>query len=121
MARTLGPIPMPHPGEILLLEFMEPMGITRYQLAKDLHVNGQRVYNLIKGEYAITADMALRLSRYFGTSPQFWMNLQSAYDLRTAQAAGGDYDSIQERPEVEAARIAAREEEQAMAPMRLAA
>jgi addiction module HigA family antidote len=71
-----------HPGEILRTEFMEPMGITAYQLAKALHSPG--VYEIMRGQRAISADIALRLGKYFGMSPQFWMNLQSDYDLRLA-------------------------------------
>ena len=71
-----------HPGEILRTEFMEPMGITAYQLAKALHSPG--IYELARGRRAISADIALRLGKYFGVTPQFWMNLQSDYDLRVA-------------------------------------
>jgi addiction module HigA family antidote len=71
-----------HPGEILRTEFMEPMGITTYQLAKALHLQG--VYEIVRGQRAISADVALRLGKYFGMTPQFWMNLQTDYDLRIA-------------------------------------
>src|SRR3974390_3666400 len=71
-----------HPGEILRTEFMEPMGITAYQLAKALHFPG--IYEIVREERAISADVALRLGKYFGMTPQFWMNLQSDYDLRLA-------------------------------------
>jgi addiction module HigA family antidote len=71
-----------HPGEILRSEFMEPMGITAYQLAKAVHLAG--VYEIVRGQRAISADVALRLGKYFGMTPQFWMNLQSDYDLRVA-------------------------------------
>jgi addiction module HigA family antidote len=71
-----------HPGEILLTEFMEPMGITAYQLAKALHLPG--IYEIVRGQRAISADVALRLGKYFGMTPQFWMNLQTDYDLRIA-------------------------------------
>ena len=71
-----------HPGEILRTEFMEPLGITAYQLAKALHLPG--VYEIVRGQRAISADVALRLGKYFGMTPQFWMNLQSDYDLRLA-------------------------------------
>src|SRR5271165_2764299 len=73
-----------HPGEILRSEFMEPMGITAYQLAKALHLPG--IYEIVRGQRAISADVALRLGRYFGMTPQFWMNLQADYDLRIAAA-----------------------------------
>lgn len=73
-----------HPGEILRSEFMEPMGITAYQLAKALHSPG--IYEVVREQRAISADLALRLGKYFAMSPQFWMNLQSDYDLRLASA-----------------------------------
>jgi antitoxin HigA-1 len=71
-----------HPGEILRTEFMEPMGITAYQLAKSLHLPG--IYEIVRGQRAISADVALRLGKYFGMTAQFWMNLQTDYDLRIA-------------------------------------
>jgi addiction module HigA family antidote len=71
-----------HPGEILRTEFMEPLSITAYQLAKALHLPG--VYEIVRGQRAISADVALRLGKYFGMTPQFWMNLQTDYDLRVA-------------------------------------
>jgi len=74
-----------HPGSILRTEFMEPMGITAYQLAKALHFPG--VYEIVREQRAISADVALRLGKYFGMTPQFWMNLQSDYDLRLAAAS----------------------------------
>jgi len=73
-----------HPGEILRTEFMEPMGITAYQLAKALHFPG--IYEVVREQPAISADVALRLGKYFGMTPQFWMNLQADYDLRLAAA-----------------------------------
>jgi addiction module HigA family antidote len=75
---TLGPVP---PGEILKEEFLLPFGLSSYALAKDLNVPTNRVTGIVNGERAITADTALRLSRYFGTTPNFWMNLQTHYDL----------------------------------------
>jgi addiction module HigA family antidote len=70
-----------HPGEILLSEFMEPLGLTAYRLAKDLHISAPRVNDLVRGKRGITADTALRLARYFGNSAQFWLGLQSGHDL----------------------------------------
>jgi addiction module HigA family antidote len=70
-----------HPGEILHEEFMEPLGLTAYRLAKELHISAPRVNDLIRGKRGITADTALRLSRYFGNSAQFWIGLQSGHDL----------------------------------------
>jgi addiction module HigA family antidote len=104
-------IPPIHPGEILLEDYMKPLGITRYQLAKDLRVTNTRVYNLIKFEVPMTPDMAMRLSRYFGTTPGFWMNLQSLYDLRTLQMADPSaYEDIRPRPELADVRIIGLEE-----------
>lgn len=82
MAQRLDPI---SPGEILLEEFLRPLGISQNQLAREIDVPVSRVAGIIKGNRAITADTALRLSRYFGTSPEMWLNLQSQYDLRVAQ------------------------------------
>ncbi len=74
-----------HPGEILRTEFLEPMGITAYQLAKALHFPG--IYEIVREQRAISAYVALRLGKYFGMTPQFWMNLQTDYDLRCAAAS----------------------------------
>ena len=73
-----------HPGEILRTEFLEPMGISVYRLAKALHFPG--IYEVVREQRAISADVALRLGKYFGMTPQFWMNLQTDYDLRRAAA-----------------------------------
>ena len=73
-----------HPGEILRTEFLEPMGISVYGLAKALHFPG--IYELVREQRAVSADVALRLGKYFGMTPQFWMNLQADYDLRRAAA-----------------------------------
>ncbi|MBI4098887.1 MAG: HigA family addiction module antidote protein [Candidatus Magasanikbacteria bacterium] len=80
MIKKLRPI---HPGEILNEEFILPLGITQYRIAKDIAVSPRRINEIVNGERAITADTALRLGRYFGVSPQFWLNLQSHYDLET--------------------------------------
>jgi addiction module HigA family antidote len=74
-----------HPGEILEKEFLEPLGITAYKLSKSIGVQQTRISLIIKGERGITADTAIRFSRYFGTSPEFWMNLQREYDLRNTR------------------------------------
>lgn len=74
-------LPPIHPGEILQEEFLEPMGISQYRLAKDIGVPPRRINEIVHGKRGITADTALRLSRYFGLSERFWMNLQSRYDL----------------------------------------
>ena len=70
-----------HPGEILLEEFLRPMGISQYRLAKDISVPQRRISEITQGKRSITADTALRLGRYFGMEAQFWLNLQSRYDL----------------------------------------
>jgi antitoxin HigA-1 len=71
-----------HPGEILTEEFLAPLGITRHKLAIDLGIPASRIDQIAKGKRSITADTAFRLSLYFGNSAQFWMNLQSSYDLK---------------------------------------
>ncbi len=73
-----------HPGEILLEEFMKPMDISQYKLAKELHVGAIRINEIIHGKRAITADTAIRLGRYFNMEAKFWINLQSSYDLEIA-------------------------------------
>ena len=73
------------PGEILGEEFLKPKGITQYRLAKDIGVPPRRINEIVKGQRAITADTALRLGRYFGMSPEFWLNLQTHYDLEQEQ------------------------------------
>lgn len=70
-----------HPGEVLLEEFLKPLGLSQYRVAKDTSVPPRRINEIVHGQRAITADTALRLARYFGTSERFWMNLQSRYDL----------------------------------------
>lgn len=70
-----------HPGEILLTEFLEPLELSQYRLAKDISVPPRRINEIVHGARSITADTALRLSRYFGTSERFWLNLQARYDL----------------------------------------
>ena len=74
-------LPPIHPGEILLEEFLQPMGISQYRLAKDISVPPRRINEIVHGKRSITADTALRLARYFGMSERFWINLQSRYDL----------------------------------------
>jgi addiction module HigA family antidote len=78
MAKKLDPI---HPGEILLLEFLEPLELSQYRLAKDISVPPRRINEIVHGKRSVTADTALRLARYFGTTEAFWMNLQGRYDL----------------------------------------
>jgi len=76
--RKLAPV---HPGEILEEEFLRPLGISQYRLAKDVSVPARRINEIVRGSRAVTADTALRLSRYFGTSERFWLNLQARFDL----------------------------------------
>ena len=78
MPRRMKPV---HPGEILLEEFLLPMEITQYRLAKAISVPARRINEIVHGNRSITADTALRLSRFFGTTERFWMNLQTRYDL----------------------------------------
>jgi len=78
--RKIAPI---HPGEILLHDFMEPLGLSQYALAKALDVTPMRVSQIVRGQRAVTADTALRLSRYFSTRPGWWLDLQTHYDLET--------------------------------------
>lgn len=74
-----------HPGEVLLDEFIKPMNLSQNRLAIDIGVDGRRINEIVLGKRAITADTALRLSRFFGNSPQFWMGLQTQYDLDVAE------------------------------------
>ena len=78
-----------HPGEILLEEFMKPMGITARQLAADMDVPPSRISEVVNGRRPITADTALRLGRFFGMDARFWLNLQSEYDIRIAERSTG--------------------------------
>lgn len=91
-SKKMAPI---HPGEILLEEFLKPMGISQYRLAKDISVPPRRINEIIHGKRSITADTALRLSRYFGLSERFWLNLQTQYDLEIQK------DKLEDRIEEE--------------------
>jgi addiction module HigA family antidote len=82
MNKQLPPI---HPGEILMEEFLGPMGISQYRLAKDISVPPRRINEIVHGKRSITADTALRLGRFFGMSPEFWLNLQTLYDLEVTK------------------------------------
>ena len=86
-AKKLAPV---HPGEILLEEFLQEMGISQYRLAKDIRVHPRRINEIVHGKRAITADTALRLARYFGTTERFWLNLQTHYDLEVEKDRLGD-------------------------------
>ncbi|MCP4427349.1 MAG: HigA family addiction module antidote protein [Chloroflexi bacterium] len=74
-------IPPAHPGEVLLEDFLKPLGISQYRLAKEMNVYPRKINEIVHGKRAVTADTALRLSHYFGTSAELWMNLQTLYDL----------------------------------------
>jgi addiction module HigA family antidote len=92
MAKRIEPI---HPGEILLEEFLLPMQISQYRLAKDISVPPRRINEIVHGKRAVTADTALRLARYFGTSERFWLNLQVRYDLEVEKdRLGSKLDQI---------------------------
>ena len=80
MAKKLAPV---HPGEVLLEDFLKPLGLSQYRLAKGLSVPPRRINEIVLAKRAVTADTALRLARFFGTSDRFWLNLQAAYDLDT--------------------------------------
>jgi addiction module HigA family antidote len=97
-AKRLDPIP---PGEILAEEFMKPYGISQNRLARDIDVNPARVNDIVHGRSAITAPIALRLAKYFGTTPELWLNLQTSYDLRRARAK--DWPKIERRVRIMAA------------------
>ena len=77
--------PPVHPAEVLLEDFLQPLGISQYRLAKDMKVYPRKINEIVHGKRAVTADTALRLSRYFGTSAELWMNLQALYDLEKAR------------------------------------
>ena len=87
-AKTMQPI---HPGEILSKEFLKPLNISQYRLAKDISVPARRINEIVHGKRSITANTALRLSRYFGLSERFWINLQTRYDLKVEK------DRLQDR------------------------
>ncbi len=89
MAKRTKIIPPIHPGETLREDFLKPLGLSANRLAIELMVPVTRINDIARGKRAITADTALRLARYFGTTPQFWMNLQANYDLEMAQDARG--------------------------------
>jgi antitoxin HigA-1 len=78
-------LPPIHPGEILFEEFLKPMGLSQYRLAKDISVPPRRINEIVHGKRSISADTALRLGRFFGISPQFWLNLQTRFDLEVTE------------------------------------
>ena len=83
-ARKLKPV---HPGEVLLEEFLKPLEISQYRLAKDIHVPARRINEIVLEKRAVSADTALRFSKYFGNSAEFWLNLQARYDLEVQKEA----------------------------------
>jgi addiction module HigA family antidote len=87
MTKRLVPV---HPGEVLLEEFLEPMGLSQYRLAKDIHVPPRRINEIVHGTRGVSADTALRLARYLGTSERFWLNLQAQFDLDVESDRIGD-------------------------------
>lgn len=94
MPASIGPNPPIHPGEILREEFLRPLGLTPYAVAQACRVPRTRVERLAREETPVTADTALRLGRYFGTGPDFWMNLQMMHDLAQARATTADIEEI---------------------------
>jgi antitoxin HigA-1 len=100
MEERLPPI---HPGEVLSEDFMKPLGLSQYRIAKDIGVPALRISQIVNGKRAVTADTAMRLARYFGTSPDVWLRLQARYDLEVAELAYGDQISQEvialERPQ----------------------
>ena len=93
--KTMSPV---HPGETLRDDFLKPLGLTANRLAIELQVPVTRVNDIVRGRRAVTADTALRLARYFGTTPQFWMNLQANHDLELAQDERGSEIADRIRP-----------------------
>jgi len=83
-------LPPIHPGEVLAEDFMKPLGLSQYRVAKDIRVPALRISQIVNGKRSITADTAMRLARYFGTSPDVWLRLQARYDLEIAQIEYGD-------------------------------
>jgi antitoxin HigA-1 len=88
-------LPLTTPGEILNEEFLIPLGITQYRLAKDIGISARRINEIVHGRRAITPDTALRMGKYFGVSAQFWLNLQTRYDLQTAERSADFLEHIQ--------------------------
>jgi addiction module HigA family antidote len=87
MTKKLAPV---HPGEVLLEEFLLPMGLSQYRVAKDIKVPPRRINEIVHGTRSVSADTALRLARYFGTSERFWLNLQTQYDLDVEKDRSAD-------------------------------
>ena len=88
-------LPLTTPGEVLNEEFLLPLGITQYRVAKDIAISPRRINEIVHGKRALTPDTALRLGKYFGVSAQFWLNLQARYDLQTAERTSDFLANIQ--------------------------
>jgi addiction module HigA family antidote len=101
MKRTL--LPLTTPGEILAEEFLKPLKVSQYRLAKDIGISARRINEIVHGTRSITPDTALRLGKYLGVSAQFWLNLQVRYDLQTAERGAGFLSSIPRCPALLAA------------------
>ena len=98
-------LPLTTPGEILNEEFLVPLGISQYRLAKDIGISSRRINEIVRGQRAITPDTALRLGKYFGVSAQFWLNLQARFDLQKAERSSDFLSNI--RPYNDTAALAA--------------
>ena len=109
IAQDLERLPPVHPGEVLSEEFLVPMKITQYALAKAIGVDPRRIHAIVHGERSITAETALLLSRFFGNSAQFWMGLQSQYDLETAEDRLSRTRGWRRPPEATSERMAAEQ------------
>ncbi len=103
MGKSVKLMPPVHPGEILLEDFMKPLGLTINRLALDLHVPATRIGEIVHERRRITADTALRLARYFNTNPEFWLNLQNFYDLEVSRRSGS---ALEIKRQVHAATVA---------------
>ena len=95
---TTRKLPNIHPGEILIEDFLKPMNISQYRIAKDINVPARRINEIVHGTRSVTADTALRLSKYFGTSAQFWLNLQTHFDLEHEKDKSFDKIQKEVRP-----------------------
>jgi len=100
MTKKLSNVPPIHPGETLREDFLAPLELSVHKLAMELHVPVTRINDIVRGRRSITADTALRLGRYFGISPQFWINLQGNYDLERAKDVAGEQIERRVRPRV---------------------
>jgi addiction module HigA family antidote len=98
MSKKNGRLPAVHPGEVLREDLMKPLGLTVSGLARELKIPVNKMSEIVNGRRALNADTALRLSRYFGSTPEFWINLQSSYDLRTTIHASANRIEREVRP-----------------------